>query len=109
MNAAINTHVLFQQLEQESDATFVFGGKGSHPALDPTGPSEVINWDAWSPSLFNPPQPLDPATQFSSWDQRTSIGALSPPGSPADFSVVFVQGLILPPPQRSGKSSSRQI
>jgi prepilin-type N-terminal cleavage/methylation domain-containing protein len=92
MNAAINTQVLFQQLQQNADAVLVFGGKGSHPTLDPTGPSDVINWDAWSPSLFSPSLPIDPARQFSSWDQRSAVGALAAPGSSADFSVVFVQG-----------------
>jgi prepilin-type N-terminal cleavage/methylation domain-containing protein len=93
MNAAINAQMLFQQLEQSSDASLVFGGKGSHPILDPAGPSDVIDWDSWSPLLFNPLSPIDPSRQFSSWDQRMSVGALTPPGSPADFSVLFVQGL----------------
>jgi prepilin-type N-terminal cleavage/methylation domain-containing protein len=97
MNAAISTQVLFQQLQQNADAILVFGGKGSHPTLDPTGPSSVIDWASWPTSLGHGPT-VDPAQQFSSWDQRSAAaGALSslltPAGSPADFSVVFAQGL----------------
>jgi prepilin-type N-terminal cleavage/methylation domain-containing protein len=97
MNAAISTQVLFQQLQQNADAILVFGGKGSQPTLDPTGPSSVIDWASWPTSLGNGPT-IDPARQFSSWDQRSvAAGALSSllitAGSPADFSVVFAQGL----------------
>jgi len=95
MNAAISAQVLFQQLQQSADAILVFGGKGSHPALDPTGPSPVIDWDSW-PTLLNnglSSQPIDPARQFSSWDQRSAAGATVAAVSPADFSVVFIQGL----------------
>jgi prepilin-type N-terminal cleavage/methylation domain-containing protein len=97
MNAAISTQVLFQQLQQNADAILVFGGKGSHPTLDPTGPSSVIDWASWPTSLGNGPT-IDPARQFSSWDQRSAAaGVLSSlianAGSPADFSVIFTQGL----------------
>jgi prepilin-type N-terminal cleavage/methylation domain-containing protein len=97
MNAAINTQVLFQQLQQNADAILVFGGKGSHPTLDPTGPSTVIDWDSWPTSLGTGPT-IDPAQQFSSWDQRSAAASVLSPllttaGSPSDFSVVFAQGL----------------
>jgi prepilin-type N-terminal cleavage/methylation domain-containing protein len=97
MNAAVSAQTLIQQLQQSADAILVFGGKGSHPNLDPTGPSSVIAWASWPTSLGNGPV-ADPARQFSSWDQRSvAADVLSPlfinAGSPADFSVVFVQGL----------------
>jgi len=81
--------VVFNQLQQNADAIFVFGGKGSHPTLDPTGPSSVIDWASWPTSLGNGPTG-DPAQQFSSWAQRSAAaGALSSllttAGSPADF------------------------
>src|SRR5579862_2791275 len=96
MNSAISTQVLFQQLKQNADAILVFGGKGSHPTLDPVGPSSVINWNSW-PTTLGAGATADPALQFSTWDQRSAAASvISPiivaPGSPSDFSVVFVQG-----------------
>ncbi|HWZ95201.1 MAG TPA: prepilin-type N-terminal cleavage/methylation domain-containing protein [Opitutaceae bacterium] len=100
MNAAIDTQMLFQKLQQKADAILVFGGKGSHPYLDDsTQPSPVINWDSWDPAslgrgLAGPTDAnFDPARQFSSWDQRGALSAFFTTGvSTADFSVVFVQG-----------------
>jgi prepilin-type N-terminal cleavage/methylation domain-containing protein len=99
MNAAISAQVLFQQLQKNADAILVFGGKGSHPTLDPTGPSSVINWNVWDPtslgsSLTGPTDAnFDPARQFSSWDQRGALSAFfTEDVSTADFSVVFIQG-----------------
>jgi hypothetical protein len=100
MNTAINAQVLFQQLQQSADAVLVFGGKGSHPYLgDPAKPSPAINWDSWSPpslgsGLTGPTGAnFDPALQFSSWDQRGAFSTFfTTEVSPADFSVVFVQG-----------------
>jgi prepilin-type N-terminal cleavage/methylation domain-containing protein len=99
MNAAINAQMLFLQLQQSADAILVFGGKGSHPTMDPTGPSPVVNWDTWDPTslgsgLTGPTDAnFDPARQFSSWDQRGTLSAFfTTDVSAADFSVVFVQG-----------------
>jgi prepilin-type N-terminal cleavage/methylation domain-containing protein len=83
MNAAISAQASFQQLQQNADAILVFGGKGSHPTLDPTGPSSVIDWASWPTTLGHGPTAA--AGVLSS--------LLTTAGSPADFSVVFVQGL----------------
>jgi prepilin-type N-terminal cleavage/methylation domain-containing protein len=97
MNAAINAQVLFQKLQQNADSVLVFGGKGTHPTSDPTGPSNVINWSSWptAPGSELTWPGFDPARQFTSWGQQSLVpgGLVSPvPGSTADFSVVFIKG-----------------
>jgi prepilin-type N-terminal cleavage/methylation domain-containing protein len=96
MNAAINAQVLFQQLRQSADANLVFGGTGSQPLLSPGGPASVINWTSWPTSLGAGPA-VDPALQFSSWDQISAAASVLSPlltssANQAGFSVVFVQG-----------------
>lgn len=93
---ALQLHFALSQAVDAADAVLVFGGSGSHPSLDPVGPSTVLATD-FVPTSLTAMNGGDIASQFSSWAQRTVDGAqfsgkLVAAGSSADFTVLTVQG-----------------